>query len=187
MLPQEEFDAMRDELTSFDEKREELIITSRKLQNLAKKAMYNTHRDELDKAKIGFDEALPLAQKFLSLIIENRKYKIGAVTAALQEWAECVAYYVYVKENRLITQKELELETEDYLLALSDLTGELTRRAVLKTINKEFETVKSIRLFIDDLLGVFLSFNFRNGELRKKTDQVRWNLQKVEELLVRQN
>jgi len=179
------FESMRNELAHFDQQREELIIKSRKLLSLAKKAMYNTHRDQLDQAKEQLAEAEKVALELKNSYFENRKYKIGAVTAALQEWGESLAYFVYAQEGRLLAKDACGLETEDYLLALADFTGELTRRAVLAKINKHDEEVRAIRTFVDDLLGSFLSFDFRNGELRKKTDQIRWNLQKIEELLIR--
>lgn len=186
MIDQAPFDDLKKTLTAYDEQRETLIQTSRKLNGLAKKAMYETHRDDLKKAAATFGEAHELAQNLMHAYEQDHKLKFGAVTAALQEWGECYAYYIYAKEGRLVTQDELGLENEDYLLALADMTGELTRRAVLASINKEPEKVKTIRTFVDELLGIFLGFNFRNGELRKKTDAIRWNLQKIEELLVRQ-
>lgn len=184
-IPTKDFTAMREELETFDEKREELIIQSRKVNQLAKKAMYDTHRNNLAEAEKVFALVNPLAEELKQSYAEDRRLKIGAVTASLQEWAECYAYYIFVKEGRLISREETGLETEDYLLALADFTGEITRRAVLLSIDKKKEEVKELRVFVDDILGEFLSCNFRNGELRKKTDGVRWNLQKIEELLVR--
>jgi predicted translin family RNA/ssDNA-binding protein len=184
-IPIKDFTAMRTELESLDERREELIILSRKVNQLAKKAMYETHRNNLENAQKIFSEVNSLADDLKESYASDRKFKIGAVTASLQEWAECYAYYIFVKEGRLISQEETGLETEDYLLALADFTGEITRRAVLLSIEKDKESVKELRIFVDDILGEFLAFNFRNGELRKKTDAIRWNLQKIEELLVR--
>lgn len=186
MIDHTPFESIKETLTAYDERREELIKQSRQLNGLAKKAMYQTHRDDLEDALKTFKEADLLAQGLKKAYAQDHKLKFGAVTAALQEWGECYAYYVYAKEGRLVQQDELGLEDDDYLLALADMTGELTRRAVLASINKEKEKVKAIRAFVDDLLGIFLGFNFRNGELRKKTDSIRWNLQKIEELLVRQ-
>lgn len=177
---------MQQELTTFDETREELIKDSRVLQHLAKKGMYAVHRNDLGEAAKIFTEALPLVKKLIAQYTNNYKLKIGAVTAALEEWCECYAYYVYAKDGVLLQKEETGLETEDYLAAIGDLTGELTRKAITLAIDKDYAGVKKIRVFVDDILGQFLCFDFRNGELRKKTDQLRWNLQKIEELLVRQ-
>jgi predicted translin family RNA/ssDNA-binding protein len=186
MIDQDAFKALKEELETFDQQREQLIGQSRKLNSLAKQGMYHVHRGELDKAEVVFGSTRPLADELKHTYQEDWKLKIGAVTASLQEWCECYAYYVYAKEGRLIGKDETGLETEDYLLALADMTGELVRKAVSLSIEKKTEDVKQIRTFLEELYGSFLQFNFRNGELRKKTDAIRWHLQKVEELLVKQ-
>jgi len=187
LVNHEDFKRMREELADFDQKREELITGSRKLLTLAKKTIYETHRNHFEQAHTTQEEATIIANLLKKAIKEDYRYKIGAVTAALQEWGESIIYYAYAKESRLLTREETGLTTEDYLLALADVTGELTRRAVIAMINNNREEVLHIRSFVEELLGEFLSFDFRNGELRKKTDSVRWNLQKIEELLVRNN
>ncbi|MBN1275252.1 hypothetical protein JXA12_03090 [Candidatus Woesearchaeota archaeon] len=185
-IPHDQFARLRKELAARDEEREQLIKQARALNVLAKQAMHATHRGDLEKAKRVLAEADPVAAGFIKGYEEEPWRKVGAVTAALQEWGECKAYYVYATEGRLAAQDELGLEAEDYLLALADLTGELTRKAVMASIDKDAAAVRDIRSFVDELLGLFLSFDFRNGELRKKTDAVRWNLQKIEELLAKQ-
>jgi len=65
---------------------------------------------------------------------------------------------------------------------LCDLAGELVRKAVKDSIKKNFDSVLEIRDFVEELYGEFLKFNLRNGELRKKSDSIRWNLNKLEEL-----
>ncbi|MBD3209713.1 hypothetical protein GF367_04855 [Candidatus Woesearchaeota archaeon] len=186
MTVEEQFEELQQELRGLEEQRESLLSDARKLHSLAKRAMYQTHRDLLGEAAALFKQAEPMAKGLISAYRGNPKLKFGAVTAALQEWCECYAYYVYLKQGRLLLRSDVGLETEDYLLALADLSGELVRRAVSLSIDKKVADVKRIRAFVDSLYGHFLGFDFRGGELRKKTDAIRWNLQKIEELLVRQ-
>lgn len=186
MIDQESFERMREELSAYDEERETLIKDSRKLNALSKKGMYHVHRSELQRAAAVFSEADPLAKRLIGAYRDDAKRKVGAVSAALQEWCECKAYYHYAQDGTLLGKEEAGLETEDYLLALADLTGELVRKAVSLSIEKRTPEVQAIRAFVEELYGAFLGFDFRNGELRKKTDAMRWNLQKIEELLVRQ-
>ena len=76
----------------------------------------------------------------------------------------------------------MKVNSEEYLLGLCDLAGELVRKAVKDSIKKNFDSVLEIRDFVEELYGEFLKFNLRNGELRKKSDSIRWNLNKLEEL-----
>jgi predicted translin family RNA/ssDNA-binding protein len=178
-----EFQALNDELHAQDEAREALIADSRSLQRLAKAIIYTLHRGQ-DAAK-DISDADAIASRLKAAYVHDYRLKSGAVTAALQEWAEAKAYHTYVTKRVLLSKKETGLETEDYLLGLMDLSGELVRKAVTASVDRDRAEVMKIRVFLDELYGGLLSFDFRNGELRKKTDAVRWNLQKVEELLVK--
>ncbi|UYV78308.1 TSNAX [Cordylochernes scorpioides] len=68
-----------------------------------------------------------------------------AVAAGLQEFVEAVTYYYYLKENRLATWEEIQLEgnfdsqepsrnleitQRDYILGVADLTGEVMRKCI---------------------------------------------------------
>ena len=68
-------------------------------------------------------------------------------------------------------------------MGLCDLTGELMRKAVDEIINKNFDAALKIKELVSLIYGEFLQFNLRNGELRKKSDQIKWNLQKIEDLV----
>jgi hypothetical protein len=35
---------------------------------------------------------------------------------------------------------------------------------------------------VEEIYGEFLQLNLRGGELRKKSDQIKWNLQKLEDM-----
>ena len=68
-------------------------------------------------------------------------------------------------------------------MGLCDLTGELVRMAVNAAIRKQFKDVERWHHITAELYGEFLKLDLRNGELRKKSDQIKWNLQKLEGLM----
>jgi hypothetical protein len=39
-----------------------------------------------------------------------------------------------------------------------------------------------IKDVVDEIYGEFLKMDLRNSELRKKSDQIKWNLKKLEEI-----
>jgi len=53
----------------------------------------------------------------------------------------------------------------------------------MNTINEEYDEIKFIKEFVSDIYNEFLKFEFRNGELRKKSDSIKWNLKKIEEII----
>ena len=54
-------------------------------------------------------------------------------------------------------------------------------------IKKDFNSVLKIRLLVEEIYGEFLKFDLRNGELRKKSDAIKWNLNKLEDLVLSLN
>ncbi|MDP7506717.1 MAG: hypothetical protein QF362_04730, partial [Candidatus Woesearchaeota archaeon] len=80
-------------------------------------------------------------------------------------------------------KKTLGVNSEDYLLGLCDLTGELGRRAVSLATKREFKEVELIKDTVEEIYGEFLKFNLRNSQLRRKSDSIKWNLKKLEEIM----
>jgi len=100
-------------------------------------------------------------------------------------------YKGYLKSTRSSTnsepdgsQKPSKSRTKIQAICdLCDLTGELVRRVVASAIKKDFRSVIQIKELVGELYNEFLSFNLRNSELRKKSDSIKWNLQKIEDIV----
>ena len=184
MIDKKDFQKMASEMAQFDEKRETIIKTSRDILKLSKQAVYDIHRDDLNYAKKKIDEAKKEIDKLKNEISKTEGLEVaGAFYDAQEEYVEARTYFEFVKNGKICTKKDLEVDTETYLGGISDLTGELSRRAVIKATEHKIDEVKKIRETIDEIHGQFLKFDFRNGELRKKADSIKWNLKKVEEVL----
>jgi translin len=177
MIDKKDFVQMRKELARFEQKRELLIQLSRKIIQLSKRIIYSIHRDDLKSAKELIKE-IKLAIKKLP----SNSYDTTLRNVAVQEYVEAVTLYGFFKDKRLYTRKDLNVETENYLMGLCDLTGELVRLAVNHSIRKNNLEAIEIKDFVNDLYGEFLKFDLRNGELRKKVDSIKWNLRKLEDL-----
>ncbi|MBS3098103.1 hypothetical protein J4209_04890 [Candidatus Woesearchaeota archaeon] len=181
MLDKIEFNKIRKEMEEFDEKRERFIQRSREIIKLSKQIIYAAHRDDLKDAT-GLVMDIKKRKKELDNISKvPLDTEIGNV--AVQEYAEALCYYNFVKNREIPTRKELDVDTESYLLGLCDLTGELGRKAVADIIQKKFKQALLIKELVDEIYGEFLKFNLRNSELRKKSDQIKWNLKKLEDII----
>ena len=75
------------------------------------------------------------------------------------------------------------MDAENYLLGVCDLTGELARRAIFSVVNENYKEVKKINEFVETIHNEFLDFELRNGEIRRKSDSIKWNLKKIEETM----
>ena len=177
MLDDKEFKEIRKDLRNFEEEREQTIQKSRIIIQLSKQIIYSVHRDDLKSA----ENLIKEMQKEMKSLPEH-SYHTDMHKVAIQEYVEAVCYFEFVKNNKLLTKKELNVNSEHYLLGLCDLTGELVRKAVADVIKKKFDEIKKIKKLVDDIYGEFLKFNLRNGELRKKSDSIKWNLKKLEDI-----
>lgn len=176
------FDKIRKELERLEDKREEAIKNSREIIKLSKQIIYSVHRDNMKKAREQIDEIKKKIKK-----LGNEAYETNIVGVAFQEYAEAICYYEFVKNEKIPTFEELNIDVVSYLMGLCDLTGELTRKAVRDIIKKKFDEVIKIRDLIDDIHGEFLEFDLRNNELRRKSDSIKWNLKKIEDITLEIN
>ncbi len=179
MIDKKNFENIRKELDDFEEKREETIRNSRDIIRLSKQIIYSMHRND-------FDNAAKLLKEIhgrIKLLDKNKNYDTSISCVAYQEYVEAVAFFELIKNNRLPTAKNLNIDVFSYLSGLADLTGELGRKAVHDAIKKDFESVLNIKNIVEEIYGEFLKFDLRNGELRKKSDAIKWNLNKLEDLV----
>ncbi len=177
MMNKNEFRQMKKDLEKFDEKRESIIQQSRIIIKLSKQIIFSLHRDDLPKAKSLMKEIEKCAAK-----LPKESYDTDINKVAMQEYVEAATYYYFITKGIIIGKKKLEVTTESYLRGLCDLSGELTRRAVKDVIKKNYKGAEKIRNLVEELYGMFLEFDLRNGELRKKSDQIKWSLAKLEDI-----
>ena len=180
MLNKKEFGKIRQEMHNIDLKREEVIQTSREIISLSKQVIYAAQRNDLKEAESAIKTIKDKVKKLRKVNI-NTDTNINSV--AFQEYVEAVAFYEFVKNKRVPTRTSLNVSAEDYLAGLCDLTGELVRKAIYDVIHKKFDEAEKIKELVHDIYGEFLKLHLRNGELRKKSDSIKWNLKKLEEVM----
>jgi|SRR3989344_7484011 len=180
MIDKKSFEKMRKELEDFENKREITIQNSREIIKLSKQIIYAVHRNEIN-------EVAPLLKEIknkIKLLDKTKNYDTGISSTAFQEYVEAITYYEFIKNNKIPTAKELDVNIEEYLGGLADLTGELGRKAVHDAIKNDVGSCMKIKEVVEEIHGEFLKFNLRNGELRKKSDSIKWNLNKLEDLML---
>lgn len=175
MIDRKDFVKIRKEFEKADDEREKTIRSSRELIRLSKQMIYAVQRSDFGNAK-GLMRALLNNKKRLKPSNE------GHYKTAMQEFVEAIAFYYVVKNDKLPTKAFLGVSSDAYLLGLCDLTGELVRKAInyaIKGKNKEALRIKNV---VSDIYNELMQFDFRNSELRKKFDGIKYDLKKLEDL-----
>ena len=162
------------QLKDADERREYVIALSRDIIKESKLIIYGLQRnDKVDLKKI--------ESQMKEL---KRESQTGIEDTAVQEYVEAACFYHFLQHQKIPGYKELGVDVDSYLMGLCDLTGELVRMAVKDVIEKRYERAKEITSFVEEIYGLFLQLDLRNGPIRQKADSIKWNLQKLEHLLL---
>ena len=180
MLNKSEFNKIRQEMHSIDGKREQVIQVSREIINISKQIIYAVQRNEM---KAASDAVKTINEKIKKLRKMNIITDTNINSVAFQEYVEAISFYEFVKNKKIPTRASLGVNAEEYLSGLCDLTGELVRKAIYDVIHKNFDDASRIKELVHDIYGEFLKLHLRNGELRKKSDSIKWNLKKLEEVM----
>ncbi|KAL8886304.1 MAG: hypothetical protein Q9215_005977 [Flavoplaca cf. flavocitrina] len=86
-----------------------------------------------------------------------------------------VASYLNVPFN-VKDRDVFHITTEEYLLALTDLTEELARLAVNSVTLGDYQRPLQISKFVKDLHAGFQILNLKNDILRRKSDAIKYNV-----------
>ncbi|KAJ6604306.1 Translin [Mycena vulgaris] len=151
------FEQFRDDIDQGNDRRERLIKASRDVTNISKKAIFLLHRIVLEdsaddralalRAAASGREKLAEAHPFFAAmrpeLVGDRFWRYHRqVSPGLQEYIEALSFAHYVEHDSLISFQQVQdtlgdadgpfftLTISDYLLGLSDLTGELMRFAI---------------------------------------------------------
>jgi len=185
MINENDFEEMRKEFDDYDNNRELIIKKSRDILKLSKQIIYAVHRDDLKEAKKLVKKIEDKKKNIKKLVSRNAKLEsIGAYRVAIGEYVEAILYYNYIKDKKILTHKTLKVTTEHYLLGIIDLTGELGRKAVQLAGKDKFKQVVEIKETVAEIYGMLLKFDFRNSNMRKKFDSVKYDLKKLEDLVL---
>jgi len=179
MINTKEFTQIRKELKNLELKRETTIQKAREIIRISKLIIYALHRSDVKAAKRQITKI-----KAKIKLLPTNNYDTGIRKVAVQEYVEAMTLYYFITERRLVSKKELKVNNEDYLLGLCDLTGEIVRLGVNSVIKRKPKIALECKELVEDIYGEFLRMDLRNGELRKKSDSIKWNLRKLEDLAV---
>ncbi|MDR2203382.1 MAG: hypothetical protein LBE76_03610 [Nitrososphaerota archaeon] len=168
---------IKKDLMQKNQLREDTHEDMRKATSLSKQAILLIHQKKHANAEKMVKAATEKITKLQKLA---KQYPdiiyCGMFSDALQEYAEANIFLTLIKENRLVTPKEIKVPSIEYTLGLSDIVGEY-RRLSLDTLregdveNGEKYLKKMDEIFIE-LLALDEAYMLVPG-LRRKTDIAR--------------
>jgi translin len=176
------FKKLMKQIQDYDSEREKLIKQSRVVLKLSKQLIYAVHRDEIVEAGKLVKQIESEKKKLDAIALHSKKMSTeGSYKVAIQEYVEAILYYNFVKNGKLI---DLKVAADHFVLGLADLPGELVRKAVFLAGKGHVDKVSKIKDEVDMIYGELLKFDFRSNDIRRKVDAVKYDLRKLEDLVL---
>ena len=183
MLDSREAASIRKDLDLLSRGRIEIMKQSREVVKSSKELIYAIHRGDMASAK-GFLAKIESERAKLDRVANTPRLRAyHPYGNGVQEYVEAVAYYYVMSKERIPTRKQLKVDSETYLNGLSDLTGELMRKGVDDMVRERYAHAMLMRDTVNEIYGLMLSLDLDGGETRRKSDSVKWNLAKLEDLV----
>ncbi len=181
MLDSKFFQSLLTKYIKYGQSRHRLLKASSDLLRFSKQVIFSLHRDSLNEAK----ELLEKAEKLIKDLTKEAPsfFEQGFMKAAIEEYVEAKFFYQYLTNEKIGLLKQIpDHSHEVYLGGLSDLTGELVRRAVLLASDGKYKEIKKIRNFIEEIVEGLIQFDL-TGKLRTKYDDAKRNLKRIEGII----
>lgn len=166
-----------------DTSRERVIKRSRDVQKLAKRAIFDAHRNKLSTALELLDEAASLARDIQTEDVSSWPPLRRSLSPALEEWAEASCLCAWLDSGSIPTlaQLSLALLPEEYLGGVADMCGEIGRIAVLAASAREQAKVSQVYDTTLLVLDKFLQLELP-PKIAKKSEALSTALSKLDSL-----
>ena len=159
-------------------RKDKVMEASRDVVRMAGKAITLMHAQNLAEAGAGI-------RKLSSRVTELKRLEKGFEYNSMQahqEYVEALAFYVVLKEHRLISLRETRVAEIAYLLGLMDLVGELKREAVDAIRERRIEAADMYYDFMKSIYDSTRAMRFASAlvpDFRRKQDTARIQIESV--------
>lgn len=196
LVPKDELEALRKRMEHRDELRETLIKKCRDGQKAAKQSIFALHRGDRQKATQLLNQCeMCITNDLLPITQEEPPLRSsGSFTSVLEEYAEAKLFHVWlygkVDDQEAPTGEilapndfSIEINPEEYLGGLCDLTGEVGRYAVQRGTARDTDGVKLCLKTNGSIQSALQMIGRLPGGINKKMDQLGRSVEKLERML----
>ncbi len=183
MLDKKFWNKVFKEQADFDISRRKIISESSFAQHAAKQSIFALHRDNFEESKMKLEEAKKGLQSLEKRFGKDFRLRMeGSWKAAVEEFSEAKLFHDFCTTGKITGIKDLNVEADEYIGGMSDLTGEVLRKMIIWATQKKDEKLKPAAEVIGDVVHELMEQNL-GGYLRTKFDQAKKNQHKCEEVL----
>jgi len=181
MIDAKFLDKLKNDYSTNEKERRQIISASNNLLFEAKKIIFALQRQELKEAEQRLTALEGLFQELNQRFGNERLKKEGAYKAAAEEYLEGKTLFLTIKKKKIEPIEGLDFDYEAYLGGVCDLVGELVRYATNQAAKGKFAEVAKIKKEAEEIMAQLIDFDL-TGYLRTKYDQARGHLRKLEQM-----
>ncbi len=173
---------LKKDIDSYNKSHDDDHNYMRACMHLSKKSIVASHNGKLSEAAA---YAAKLAKKWQQY--RKRTHTDPFVFKMIaQEWVETELLLAFLTGKALPDHHMLKVNADAYFLGMCDLSGELVRYALDAALRQDKKEVQRVKSMLDELYNAVQCFIVR-GEMRKKADRLRWDLERIAHVLVGMN
>lgn len=177
------FIELRKKYEDYDKTRQLTISQANQILHKAKQAIFAFHREEIKKGEKLLNQIEPDLNKLKKSLSQYPSLKYnGPYKAAIEEYVEAKLFWQILKFDKMEKIKEVQVEFDDYLAGICDLTGELVRKMIFFASKNNLKRTEKLKVIISDILDELVKINLV-GYLRHKFDEAKHNLEKAEQII----
>lgn len=177
MLLEDILNEIREQAVRKDELRQEIQTVARKTTRMSKQAIFLTHKNKIGEAEEILREAsLNIARLNEMVKAHPDLLSVGLIDPAFEEYAEAQIFLKIIKDEKVPGPEDINVPSEQYVLGLADVIGELRRRSLDLIRKGAVEEAEKCLNIMEIIYGEIMSCDelliFISG-LRRKCDVAR--------------
>ncbi len=136
MLDKKDVETIREDLSRYDQVREQIFTLSREAVRMSGSSILEIHRGDLKQARSTLERVEKTLARIDELCRDFSEFRTSAsVVVAFQEFVEATTLRTFVDANKIPSLKETGGDARSYMLGLLDGIGEF-RRMTLNMLRK---------------------------------------------------
>jgi translin len=120
-LSSDYFNSLKEKVDFLTNLKDDIVYKGIKINKFSKSIIYSLIRDDRKTAEEYVKQFKSMIEEYKNLVNRHPQFWKNA-EVSFQEYAEAMIFYFYLKENRIVSHKELDIDEISYLLGLMDFT-----------------------------------------------------------------
>ena len=180
LLQQDYIQSLKEKLDRYTQLKDEIVQQGIKINRFSKSIIYALIRNDRNSAEEYVAQFKQMIEDYKKLVQPYPQFWKNA-EISFQEYAEAMIFYIYLKEWKIPTHHQLQIDETSYIQGLMDFTWELLRKATEELINWNLDFAKKAKDTIEEIYLALLNMELKIFDLRKKLDYVAANLNRLQD------